>query len=26
VLVPDEVLEQVRRGTELIEDLDWRNV
>jgi energy-coupling factor transporter ATP-binding protein EcfA2 len=26
VFVPDEVLERVRRGTELIEDLDWRNV
>ena len=26
VLLPDEILERLRRGAELIEDLDWRNV
>lgn len=26
VLLPDEILERVRRGTELLDDLDWRNV
>ena len=26
VLPPDEILERVRRGTELLDDIDWRNV